>query len=275
MQRIKVLVADDRWLVHLGIRSLFGVSNEVEIVGEASRQAEVFEQLSRLVPDIVLLNLNSMGGTSAVRSIQASWPRTRVVVLADSGTETEIAAAVGEGALGCLSTDVGAEEFLRAIRQVDRGEPWLPASLSLRLLQKLCPGGHAGSSPEPLTRRESEVLRLIARGLEDREIGRSLHISKGTVRTHVSNTLGKLGLRNRVEATLYALRQGLASLDPGVSCDEGFQALAGVGQSLHSELPAPAMQRVRAAGGPPTGPGSRSPHTGRGSAVRRPPLLPP
>jgi NarL family two-component system response regulator LiaR len=274
MQRIKVLVADDRWIVHLGIRSLFGVSNDVEVVGEAGREAEGVEQLSRLVPDVVLLNLNRMGGTEAVRRIQASRPRTRVVVLADSGTETEIAAAVGEGALGCLSTDVGPEEFLRAIRQVHRGEPWLSASLTRRLLQKLRPGGHAGSSPEPLTRRESEVLRLIARGLEDREIGRALRVSKGTVRTHVSNTLGKLGLRNRVEATLYALRHGLVSLDPGASCDSGCQALAGVDQSLHSEPPAPAIQRLRAAGGPPTGSGSRWPHTDRGSAARRP-LVPP
>jgi two-component system, NarL family, response regulator LiaR len=181
MQRIRVLIADDRWLVHRGMSSLFFDSDEVEVVGEATRETE--EQISRLAPDVVLLDLTRRGSLEAIRRIRASRPQTPIMVLADGCTESEIVDAVGEGALGCLGKGAGPK------------------------------GGSAGPNAEPLTGREIEVLRLLAKGLEDREISRVLHISMGTVRTHVSNALGKLELRNRVEATLYALRHGLVSLD--------------------------------------------------------------
>jgi NarL family two-component system response regulator LiaR len=212
MQRIRVLIVDDRWLVHRGMSSLFFDSDEVEVVGEATRETE--EQISRLAPDVVVLDLTRRGSLEAIRRIRASRPQTPIMVLADGSNEGEIVDAVGEGALGCLGKGAGPKECLLAIRQVVRGEPWLPSPLALRLLQNAWPkGGSAGPNAEPLTGREIEVLRLLAKGLEDREIGLALHISMGTVRTHVSNALAKLGLRNRVEATLYALRHGLVSLD--------------------------------------------------------------
>ena len=212
---IRIVIADDHFIVRKGIQALVAEAPDVEIAGEATDGAEAVRLVADLDPDIVLMDLVMPGvdGVTAIRQILDADPERRIIVLTGSGTEREILDAVRAGALGYLSKNASPEACLRAIRQVDRGEAALPISITRRLLHRAGAAAAPGPESDPLTPRETEVLGLVARGLDDREIGDRLCISLATVRTHVSNFLAKLRLKNRVEAALYALRQGLVTLE--------------------------------------------------------------
>jgi DNA-binding NarL/FixJ family response regulator len=213
---IRVLVVDDHFVVRQGVRALLVDAGDIAVAGEAVDGPDAIEKARRLAPQVVLMDLNLplLDGVEATRTILAEQPDMKVVALTGSDVDGQVLAAVEAGALGYLAKTSGREEFLEAIRQVAEGNPWLPPRLTRKLLAHLKPRP-AAETPEPLTEREREILALLARGWSNRRIAETLHIAEMTVRTHVSHVLGKLGVSNRVEAALHALRSGLAGLrDP-------------------------------------------------------------
>ena len=168
-----------------------------------------------LEPDVILLDLlmPRMGGVEAIHVIKAQDAEARILVLTSFAADDKVFPAIKAGALGYLLKDSGPEELVQAIHRVYRGESSLHPTIARKLLQELSRPSERPPTPEPLTEREVEVLRLVARGQSNREIADQLVISEATVRTHVSNILSKLHLASRTQAALYALREGLVSLD--------------------------------------------------------------
>jgi NarL family two-component system response regulator LiaR len=156
-----------------------------------------------------------MDGIEAIRQIKVQQPEARILVLTSFAGDDKVFPAIKAGALGYHLKDSDPEELVQAIRQVHRGEASLHPMIARKLLQELARPLEQPPTPDPLTQRELEVLRLVAQGLDNQEIADRLVISEATVRTHVSNILSKLHLASRTQAALYALREGLASLDEG------------------------------------------------------------
>jgi DNA-binding NarL/FixJ family response regulator len=203
---IRVLVVDDHFVVRKGVCALLADAEGIAVAGEAGDGEQAVAEARRLRPQVILMDLRLPGldGVAATRAILAEQRETAVVALTGTDVEDEVLAAVEAGALGYLAKTSPREDFLEAIRRVAQGDAWLPAGLTRRLVTRLKP--RPAKVLEPLTGRESEVLALIARGWSNRRISRELSISEVTVRTHVSHILGKLGVSNRVEAALHALR---------------------------------------------------------------------
>jgi NarL family two-component system response regulator LiaR len=212
---ICVLVADDHAIVRKGIRALLATEPDIEVVGEAENGREAVTEAERLQPDVILMDLvmPEVDGIEAIRRITGRQPEARILVLTSFAADDKVFPAIKAGALGYLLKDSGPEELVQAIHQVYRGESSLHPTIARKLLHELSRPSERPPTPEPLTEREVEVLRLVARGLSNQEIADQLVISEATVRTHVSNILGKLHLASRTQAALYALREGLASLD--------------------------------------------------------------
>ena len=213
---IRVLIVDDHAILRKGIRALLSTEPDMEVVGEATNGLEAVAQAQALRPDVILMDLvmAEMDGIEATRRITAAEPAARILVLTSFAADDKVFPAIKAGALGYLLKDSGPLELLQAIRQVHQGQPSLEPSIALRVLQELAhPPGQQPLTPDPLTQRELEVLRLVAKGRSNREIADELVITELTVRTHVSNILGKLQLASRTQAALYALKEGLASLD--------------------------------------------------------------
>lgn len=213
---IRVLVVDDHFVVRKGVLALLGDATDIVVMGEAADGNQAVEEARRLAPQVILMDLKLPGldGVEATRAILAERPETGVIVLTGTDVEEQVVAAIQAGALGYLAKTSPREDFLEAIRCVSRGEAWLPPHLTRRLLAHLKPPPAATAGSEPLTDRESEALVLLARGWSNRRIARELSISEVTVRTHVSHILDKLGVSNRVEAALHALRAGLVAPEP-------------------------------------------------------------
>lgn len=222
-QVIRVLVADDHAIVRRGLCALLATEPDIEVVGEAQDGREAIAQARRHRPDVILMDLVMPGtdGLAAIRSIRAEQPEVRILVLTSFSGDDKVFPAVKAGALGYVLKDSGPEELVHAIQQVYRGESWLHPAIARKLLREFCEPAEQAPSKSPLTKRETEVLQLVAVGQSNREISDRLTISEATVRTHVSNILTKLSLSSRTQATLYALREGLASLD-----DDDGQAAA-------------------------------------------------
>lgn len=215
---IRVLVVDDHAVVRAGVRSLLAGAADIAVVGEAEDGRQAIEETKRHKPDVILMDLRlpEVDGVEATRRILAAQPEVAIMVLTSAGSEAEVLAAIEAGAVGYLTKTSRREEFVEAIRRVARGEAWLSPALTRRVLSHLQPhpAAEAAATAEHLTSREREVLELLARGSSNREIARRLGVAEITVRTHVSHVLGKLGVSNRVEAALHALRVGLAPLQP-------------------------------------------------------------
>lgn len=214
-EKIRVYITDDHQIVRRGIRQLLSTEAGIEVVGEASNGKEAVMDMVRLKPDIVLMDLVMpvMDGIEAIRQIKASHPSIQILVLTSFATDDKVFPAIKAGALGYLIKDTSPEELVSAIRQVYKGEPTLHSSIAQKLLKEISHASERPASPDPLTEREVEVLKLIARGLSNQEIAETLVVSVATVYTHVSKILDKLHLASRTQAALYALREGLASLD--------------------------------------------------------------
>lgn len=212
---IRVLVADDHTIVRKGIRALLATEPDIEVVGEAENGREAVAEAESLRPDVILMDLvmPEMDGIEAIRRITAHQPEARILVLTSFAADDKVFPAIKAGALGYLLKDSGPEELVGAIHQVYRGEPSLHPTIARKLLQEVSHSSERPPTPDPLTEREVEVLRLVARGRSNRELADQLVISEATVRTHVSNILSKLHLASRTQAALYALREGLASLN--------------------------------------------------------------
>jgi NarL family two-component system response regulator LiaR len=212
---IRVLITDDHSIVRKGIRALLATEPDIEVVGEAGDGAEAAAQAQALHPDVILMDLvmPKVDGIEATRRILAQQPGMRILVLTSFAADDKVFPAIKAGALGYLLKDSGPEELVQAIHQVHRGEPSLEPSIARKVLLELSQPPKTPLTAEPLTEREVDVLRLVAQGRSNRDIAEELVITEMTVRTHVSNILGKLHLASRTQAALYALREGLASLD--------------------------------------------------------------
>jgi len=212
--KIRVLVADDHAIVRQGIYALLETEPDIQVVGEAQDGRQAIAEAQRLQPDVVLMDLVMpvVDGVEAIRRIRACQPQVRVLVLTSFGGENQVFPAIKAGALGYILKDSTPAELVQAIRQVDRGESALHPAIARKLVQELAGPSDRASAADPLTKREMEVLQLVAVGRCDREIADRLGISEATVRTHVSNILAKLHVYSRTQAAVYALREGLASL---------------------------------------------------------------
>jgi NarL family two-component system response regulator LiaR len=215
-------VVDDHVVVRRGIRALLATVDEVQVVGEAQDGQEALERIDVLRPDVILLDLlmPRMDGIEVTRRAIARDPEARILVLTSFAADDKVFPAIKAGALGYLLKDTGPEELVRAIHQVHGGESSLSPAVARKVLQELSRPPSQPLTAEPLTEREVAVLQVLAAGKSNQEIAVDLMISEATVRTHVSNILGKLHLASRTQAALYALREGLASLDD-VSSGEG------------------------------------------------------
>ena len=213
---IRVLVVDDHFVVRKGVCALLADAEDILVVGEAGDGRQAVEEAARCAPQVILMDLNlpEIDGVEATRRILAAQPEVGVVVLTSADVEGEVLTAIQAGALGYLAKTSQRHEFLAAIREVAQGEAWLPPRLTRKLLTHLQEPRAGTGTTDPLTGRESQVVSLLARGWSNRRISRELEIAEVTVRTHVSHILDKLGVSNRVEAALHALRSGLAQPEP-------------------------------------------------------------
>jgi NarL family two-component system response regulator LiaR len=209
---VRVLLVDDHAVVRKGLRALFDREPGVEVVGEADGGEQAVAGFERARPDVVLMDLEMPGvdGVEATRRITEAHPDARIVVLTSHASEA--------GAVGYLLKHSAPDDVLRAIRQAHAGETVLHPAIARMVLQDLrrAPKARQREPVDPLSERELEVLRLVARGMSNQEIADTLVVGEATVRSHVSAILRKLQLASRTQAALYALREGLASLDESV-----------------------------------------------------------
>jgi len=214
-QAIRVLIVDDHTIVRKGIRALLAEMAGMEVVGEAENGQEAVTQAETLHPDVILMDLAmpKMDGIEATRQIKISQPESRILVMTSFAADDKVFPAIKAGALGYLLKESTPEDLVQAIHQIYRGESSLHPTIARKVLQEITHPPDRPPTPNPLTEREEEVLRLVAQGLSNQDIAKKLSISDPTVRTHVSNIMGKLHLATRIQAALYALREGLVSLD--------------------------------------------------------------
>lgn len=213
---IRILIADDHAIVREGLRALLATEPEMTLAGEAVDGEQAVDLFHSLQPDVTLLDLimPRMGGIEAISIIKQGNPNARILVITSFAEDEHVFAAIKAGALGYLLKDASPHELLSAIRDVYQGEPSMSPTIALKLMKEIQRPPDLPLTEAPLTEREVEILKLVAQGLPNMDIAETLVISERTVRTHVSNILGKLHLANRTQAALYALREGLTSLDP-------------------------------------------------------------
>lgn len=212
---IRILIADDHAIVRSGLRALMETVDGIDVIGEAADGQEAVNRVLGHRPDVVLMDLEMpvLDGIQAIGQIVEQAPAIRILVLTSFATDDRVFPAMKAGALGYLLKDSPPEALIDAIRQVHRGESSLHPKIARKLIQELSRPAAQPPTADPLTPREVEVLQRIAQGLGNQEIADTLIIGEATVRTHVSNILGKLHLASRTQAALYALRAGYASLD--------------------------------------------------------------
>ena len=206
---IRVLVVDDHAIVREGLRTFLSLQDGIEVAGEAGDGREAITQAERLRPDVVLMDLvmPEVDGVQAMRELRERVPGARVIVLTSFLEDDRLLPAVRAGAAGYLLKNVEPSELARAVRTADAGEALIDPAVAARLVDALA----SDHRPEqPLTAREQDVLDLLARGYANKRIARELGIAEKTVKTHVSHVLAKLGVSDRTQAALYAVRHGLA-----------------------------------------------------------------
>ena len=208
---IRIVLADDHAVVRQGLKMFLALDDELEVIGEAENGAEALELARKLQPDVVLMDLLMpvMDGITAIGRLRKELPDIEIVALTSVLDDTAVIGAIRAGAIGYLLKDTEADELRKAIKAAAAGQVQLSPRVAARLMKEV----RVPDSPESLTERETEVLRLLAKGCSNKEIAQTLSIGEKTVKTHVSNILSKLDVPSRTQAALYAVRIGLVSLD--------------------------------------------------------------
>lgn len=215
-QKIQVLIVDDHPIVLRGLYALFHEIEDIEVVGLANNGKEALVINKDLQPDVILLDLlmPEMDGIEAIKEILTDTPKARILILSSFLIDDRIFQAIKAGALGYVLKDSNLDELVNAIRQVYRYEPYISPIVAQKIFADLQKKGKdEGDLSQTLTNQELKVFKLLARGKENQEIAEKLVVAEVTVRTHISRILQKLHLKNRVQASLYALRHGISSLD--------------------------------------------------------------
>ncbi len=209
---IRVLIADDHAVVRQGLRTFLELQDDIEVVGEAADGEQAIAAAAELEPDVVLMDLvmPGIGGVGEIEALRERGSAARVIVLTSFLDEDKVLPAVRAGAAGYLLKDVQPADLVSAIRTVDGGDALLHPAVAARVLRELMDDGSRRALHASLTTREREVLLLLARGRANKAIALDLGVAEKTVKTHVGNILAKLGLSDRTQAALYAVREGLA-----------------------------------------------------------------
>jgi DNA-binding NarL/FixJ family response regulator len=215
---IRVVIVDDQELFRRGLIMLVGAEDDIEVVGEASDGDDAAALTEALVPDVILMDVRmpKLSGIEACITIKQVAPSAKIIMLTMSDEEADLYDAIKNGASGYLLKDASIDEVAQAIRVVADGQSLISPSMAAKLLEEFKTISRTAGKPDViaprLTDRELEVLNLVARGLNNREIARDLFISENTVKNHVRNILEKLQLHSRMEAVMYAVREKLLDL---------------------------------------------------------------
>lgn len=213
--KIRILVADDHAIVRKGLQALIKTETGMDIIGEAENGRDAVTKAIELNPDVILLDMKMpfLDGVEVIKKIKEHKLEARILILTSFADDETVLPAIKAGALGYLLKDSSPQDLIAAIHAVSRGESSLTPSVALKLIEEVRDPAPDDRLPEDLTGRELEVLEKMAQGLTNQEIAVELDISERTVRNHVGHILDKLGLTNRTQAAVYALRQGIATLD--------------------------------------------------------------
>lgn len=216
IEQIRILIADDHALVREGLQAVINAEADMQVVGEAADGVAAVQRAHDLKPDIILMDMIMPGqnGLEALQQLKHENFPARIIVLAAFADDQKIFPAIKAGAQGYLLKDILPDQLLQAIRDVHRGESSLHPTIARQVMAELIRDPASPVAAQALTAREVDVLKLIAQGYSNQEIGEELVLSKGTVGKHVTSILEKLHLANRTQAALYALREGLAPLNP-------------------------------------------------------------
>ncbi len=209
--RVRLLLVDDHTVVRQGLKMVLGLEPDLEIVGEAGNGQEALDAIPLLKPEVVLMDLLMpvMDGVTAIRNIKERYPDIEVVALTSVLEDRLVIDAVEAGAAGYLLKETGPEELIEAIKAAAKGEVRLHPKAQKRLIREV----RTPEMRESLTERETDTLRLVAKGLSNKEIAKGLEVSEVTVKTHVSSVLSKLHLSSRTQAALFALKEGIVGLE--------------------------------------------------------------
>jgi NarL family two-component system response regulator LiaR len=213
-KKIKILIVDDHSIVRKGLRALLASQPDMEVVGEAADGQEAVTKAESSHPEVILMDLMMpvKNGIEAIGEIKKKNPDIRILVLSSFGEDDKVFPAIKAGASGYLLKDTLPQELLQAIIDVYEGRPSLHPEIAMKLMMEISQQSDLPPTEDPLTEREVEVLKLVAKGLTNQEIAEKLVISERTISAHISNIMNKLHLANRTQATLYALREGISSL---------------------------------------------------------------
>ncbi len=208
-ESIRLLIADDHPVVRAGLRGILDNQPDFEVVGEAADGAEAVALTGRLLPHVVLMDLRmpKMGGVEAIGKIKADHPQVHVLVLTTYDSDADILPAIETGATGYLLKDTPREELFEAVRAAAEGKPLLTSAVAARLMERM-----RGPAVEALSSREIDVLKLVARGANNREIAEQLYITQATVKSHLIRIYGKLDVADRTAAVTKALELGILRL---------------------------------------------------------------
>jgi two-component system, NarL family, response regulator LiaR len=214
---IKVLIVDDHQMVRQGLRTFLELQEDILVAGEASDGQQAVELVRKLAPDVVLMDLvmPRLDGIGATRQIKQAAPQVKVIALTSFTEDDKVFPAIQAGASSYLLKDVSPDDLVEAVRAAYRGEARLHPQITRKLMEQVTQQAHPAPEPvvDELTSREYDVVRLVAQGRSNQEIGQELFISEKTVKTHISHILGKLNLQDRTQLAIYAIRKGLVEAE--------------------------------------------------------------